>query len=168
MLYQTKPKKREKPHPCFYFYQNFKDKKGIRASTFVSLQLWRMVPTPQTRWALYGLERVHLWGKRYSAFYDCALCIGIIYIFNLGNFFLIRNWVLYTLDWLKRRWSMIRREVRGSHLSAQGSCKASVSRSWKSWCRKRWFGGIGAEGGRVVIKDWVKHAFNTVSCASDV
>ena len=24
------------------------------------------------------------------------------------------------------------------------------------------------QGGGVVIKDWVKHAFNTVSCASDV
>ena len=63
------------------------------ASTFVLLQLWRIVPTPRTRRALYGLARVHLGGKRYSAFDDCAMCIGIICIFNLGNF-LIRNWIL--------------------------------------------------------------------------
>ena len=50
------------------------------ASTFVLLQLWRIVPTPRTRRALYGLARVHLGGKRCSAFDDSALFIGIMYI----------------------------------------------------------------------------------------
>ena len=46
----------------------------------------------------------------------------------------------------------------------QGLCQSelevlmSEKMIWRNWSR----------GGRLVIKDWVKHAFNTVSCASDV